>query len=249
MIWRQTGPAALAAFLASLVEFVEALTLVLAVGVTRGWRPALAGAAGGAVALVAATLALGPALALVPLAALRLAAGLLLLLFGLSWLRKAILRGAGILPLHDEGKIFARETQAISGSAQQARRSALDPLGTITAFKAVVIEGLEVVFIVITVGSAGRMFLPAGLGADAAGILVILLGVAVRKPLTRIPENTLKLGVGVLLTAFGIYWLGEGLGYPWPAEDWAVLALAAAVLVVSMGAVPLARRLAARRSA
>lgn len=249
MIWRHVGPAALAAFLASLVEFVEALTIVLAVGVTRGWRPALAGAAGGAIALVAATLILGPALAFVPLTALHLAAGLLLLIFGLSWLRKAVLRSAGILPLHDEGKIFARQTEAISGPMFQTRRSALDAVGTITAFKAVVIEGLEVVFIVITVGSAGRMFLPAGLGAAAAGLIVILLGVAVRKPLTRIPENTLKFGVGVLLTAFGIFWLGEGLGYPWPAEDWAVLALAAALLLVSLGFVQLVRRLGVRRNA
>ena len=143
----------------------------------------------------------------------------------MRWLRKAILRAAGVLSLHDESKIFARETQALSTT---------DAVGFITSFKAVVIEGLEVVFIVIAVGATGNMLLPESLGALAAGLLVISLGVVLNKPLSRVPENPLKFSVGVLLSAFGIFWIGEGMSFAWPGEDWSIIGLILGFLLVSL---------------
>ena len=208
------GPPMLAAFLASLDEFVEALTIVLAVGSVRGWRPALGGAALGVAALALLVAILGPALRLIPLRTLQLGIGVLLLLFGARWLRKAILRAAGRLPLHDETAAFAKETAALQGAADLA--------ALLTAFKAVLLEGLEVVFIVIAVGATGNLLLPATFGAVAAFLVVLALGLVLHRPLARVPENTLKFAVGAMILSFGLFWTGEGLGLVWPGEDWSV---------------------------
>jgi Ca2+/H+ antiporter, TMEM165/GDT1 family len=230
------GSSVVAAFLGSLVEFVEALTIVLAVGTVRGWRPALAGTLAGVIVLVLLVVLLGPALALVPIDALRLVVGILLLLFGMRWLRKAILRSAGYIPLHDEAAAFAAETAALK-RAGGAGTLALDPVAVATTFKAVVLEGIEVVFIVIAVGAAGGAMLPAGIAAGVAGLIVIALGLALHRPLARIPENLLKFAVGVLISAFGVFWLGEGFGFGWPGEDAAIPVLAAVLLAASLAAV------------
>lgn len=246
--WAHIGTAVTASFLASLVEFVEALTIVLAVGTVRGWRPALIGTALGVLLLAVLVLAFGPALQQVPLTTLQLVVGVLLLLFGMRWLRKAILRSAGIIGLHDEEAIYAKQTTALrtDGTVPPAR---LDKIAVATTFKAVALEGLEVVFIVIATGAAGRTLVPAIFGAAAAGILVILMGFALRQPLTRVPENTLKYAVGVLLSAFGVFWVGEGLKLGWPGEDLSLLGLVAGFLAVSALAVGLVRRSAAGSAA
>jgi uncharacterized membrane protein len=237
-IWMHAGSSVLAAFLASFVEFVEALTIVLAVGTVRGWRPALIGAGAGALLLLVLVVALGPALGLIPIDAVRLVVGLLLLLFGMRWLRKAILRAAGFIPLHDEAAAFAAETAELRAAGRAPAR-ALDWVAVITTFKAVVLEGVEVVFIVIGVGATGGMLVPAGLGAAIAGLLVIALGLALHRPLAQIPENALKFAVGVMISAFGIFWLGEGMGFPWPGADLALPMLAAGLLVTALIAVQL----------
>jgi len=240
MLTLHAAPVMTAAFLASLVEFVEALTVVLAVGSVRGWRPALTGTALGLATLGALVAVLGPALTRIPLEAVQLAVGVLLLLFGLRWLRKAILRAAGVIPLHDEAAAFAGET-AVMRSYGRVRDRAWDAVAIGTSFKIVMLEGIEVVFIVIAVGAAGGLLLPASLGALAALVLVILLGVALHRPLARIPENALKFAVGVLLSAFGAFWVGEGIGIDWPGADWVLLALVAGFLAVALAAVPLCR--------
>jgi uncharacterized membrane protein len=235
------GPAMTAAFLASLVEAVEALTIVLAVATVRGWRPAGLGALAGLVLLVLIVAALGPLLDRVPLHLLQLAIGILLLLFGMRWLRKAILRSAGVIPLHDEAMAFAIETAELREQArrQQAR---LDWLAALASFKAVLLEGLEVVFIVIAVSAGRGLLVPASAGALAACLLVAGAGFAVHRPLARVPENTLKFAVGVMLSAFGVFWTGEGLGVAWPGADLAIVAFAALFLAVGGAAVALARR-------
>src|SRR5580704_1602022 len=198
--WATAAPAVGAAFVASTVEVVEAFTIVLAVATLRGWRPALSGAAAalGALALVVA--ALGPALDLVPLQALQIAIGVLLLLFGLGWLRKAVLRAAGLMALHDEDAIFEREKGRLEGEVSRGR--AADGIAALASFKAVLLEGLEVVFIVLAVGGAGgALLLPASAGALAAFLFVMAVGLMIHRPLARVPENTLKLGVGVMLSA------------------------------------------------
>ena len=239
--WAHIGPAVTAAFLASLVEAVEALTIVLAVATVRGWRPAGLGALAGLGSLALIVMGLGPLLDRVPLQLLQLAIGVLLLLFGMRWLRKAILRAAGVIPLHDEAMAFAAETAELR---EQARRhvARLDGLAALTSFKAVLLEGLEVVFIVIAV-SAGRGLLgPASAGALAACLLVAGVGFVVHRPLARVPENTLKFAVGVMLSAFGMFWTGEGLGVAWPGADLAIIAFAALFLAAGLAAVVLARR-------
>jgi uncharacterized membrane protein len=194
--WTVAAPAISAAFLSSLVEAVEALTIVLAVGTVRGWRPAGLGALAGLVLLALIVLALGPLLDRVPLYLLQLAIGVLLLLFGMRWLRKAILRAAGVLPLHDEAIAFATETAQLR-EQERNHKARLDWLAALASFKAVFLEGLEVVFIVIAVGAGRGLMIPASIGAIAACVLVAGIGLAVHHPLARVPENTLKFAVGV----------------------------------------------------
>lgn len=229
MTWTMAAPALSAAFLASLVEVVEAFTIVLAVGTVRGWRPALIGTGCALAVLALLVLLLGSALTRVPLQALQLVIGVLLMMFGLRWLRKAILRATGFIALHDEEAAFIKETGALqAGDAGTAGHH--DWIAGLTAFKAVMLEGIEVVFIVLAVGAGRGLLWPASLGALAACALVLALGLALRKPLARVPENTLKFAVGVMISAFGIYWTGEGLGVDWPGGDIAIPALAALLL-------------------
>jgi uncharacterized membrane protein len=235
-----TGSAMTAAFLASLVEAVEALTIVLAVATVRGWRPAGFGAIAGLMLLVLIVVALGPLLDQVPLHLLQLAIGILLLLFGMRWLRKAILRSAGVIPLHDEAMAFATETAELREKARRYDARA-DWLAALASFKAVLLEGLEVVFIVIALSTGRGLLVPASAGALAACLLVAGVGFVVRRPLARVPENTLKFAVGVMLAAFGIFWTGEGLGVAWPGADLSIVAFAALFLAVGRAAVVLAR--------
>jgi len=236
-----TAPVVGSAFLASLVEAVEAFTIILAVGTLRGWRPAAFGTVGALAALAALIALLGPLLAYVPLQPLQLAIGILLLLFGMGWLRKAVLRAAGIIPLHDEAAIFTTETVELARRADE-KSAAFDWIAALTAFKAVLLEGLEVVFIVIAVGAGRSLTWPASLGALAACLAVLVIGLAVRKPLARVPENTLKFGVGVMLSAFGVFWTGEGLGIPWPGQDLALPVFAGLFLGVALAAASVLRR-------
>jgi Ca2+/H+ antiporter, TMEM165/GDT1 family len=232
--------AALAAFLASFVEFVEALTIVLAVGAVRGWRPAMAGTLAGCILLALLVLGLRPVLALIPIDAVRLFVGGLLLLFGMRWLRKAILRAAGHIALHDEAAAFAHTSAELRGGT--AASTSLDWPAAATAFQAVVLEGVEVVFIVIGVGASSGLLVPAGIGAGLAGSIVVALGLLLHRPLAQIPENALKFVVGVMISAFGIFWLGEGMGLSWPGDDFSLPLLAAILLVFSLAAIPLLRR-------
>lgn len=239
--WAYIAPAMTSAFLASLVEAVEALTIVLAVATVRGWRPAGFGALAGLMVLAFIVVLLGPLLDYVPLYLLQLAIGILLLLFGMRWLRKAILRSAGIIPLHDEATTFAAETAELR---EQARRNEarLDWLAALASFKAVVLEGLEVVFIVIAISAGRGSLVAASAGALAACLLVAGVGLVVHRPLAQVPENTLKFVVGIMLSAFGVFWTGEGLGVDWPGADLAIIAFAVLFLAVSRAAIVLARR-------
>lgn len=242
MTWIQIVPTGSAAFLASAVECVEAATIVLAVGTVRGWRSALAGAGAGLLGLVALTVLLGPTLAQVPERPLQLAVGILLLLFGMRWLRKAILRAAGIIPLHDEDAVF-RNQAANLRLAYASARYGVDPVAVATTFKAVLLEGVEVAFIVLAVSAGGPGLLPAALlGAATAAVLVTLAAIAVHRPLARVPENTLKFAVGTVISAFGIYWTGEGLGLPWPGQDLSLPEIACGILAAGLLAVRLAAR-------
>lgn len=245
--WTIAGPVVVASFLASLVEFVEAFTIVLAVASVRGPRPALLGALAGFVLLVVLVLAFGSAIAAAPLYLLQLAIGALLLLFGLRWLRKAILRAAGIIALHDEERAFARETTQLRAEAALAE-SRLDWLAGLTACKAVVLEGVEVVFIVIAVGAARGLLIPASLGVLAAGAIVLLAGLAIRRPLARVPENALKFCVGAMLSAFGLFWTGEGLGVAWPGADLAIPGFILLFLATALVLTRIARAAGAGRS-
>ncbi|MEO7885950.1 MAG: hypothetical protein ABI893_00395 [Polaromonas sp.] len=233
--WTTVGPSVLAAFMASMVEFVEALTIVLAVGVVRGWRSALLGTVAGLVVLGGLVAILGRSLAGVPLPVLQLVVGILLLMFGLRWLRKAILRASGVLALHDEAQAFAKETESLRRLGGVA--AGIDKIAFLTTFKAVVLEGMEVVFIVIALGADGRFLVPAAVGAGLALTVVVALGLVLHRPLANVPENTLKFGVGVMLSAFGTFWAGEGIGLEWPGHDWILLALIAGFLAVALGLV------------
>lgn len=239
--WNVAAPAVSAAFLASLVEVVEAFTIVLAVGTLRGWRPAIAGTVAGLAVLTVLVVALGPLLDHVPIHLLQFGIGVLLLLFGLRWLRKAILRASGFIPLHDEEAAFAEEQMTLREETRRDQTHA-DWIAGLAAFKAVVLEGVEVVFIVIAVGAGGGLIVPASIGALAACALVLLVGIVVHRPLARVPENTLKFAVGIMLSSFGVFWTGEGLGVAWPGHDAAILAMALAFLAFSMAVVASLRR-------
>jgi len=231
----------LGAFLASAVEMVEALTIVLGVGVVRGWRSTLIGVGAAVVALGALVAALGPALRLLPIGTLRLVVGALLLAFGLQWLRKAILRSSGYVALHDEDKAFRREREQ-AASAGDERRAGLDWYAFTVAFKGVLLEGLEVVFIVISFGSAqGRLGLAAA-GAGAAVVLVVVAGVLARGPLERVPENTIKFAVGLLLSSFGCFWGAEGAGVHWPGDEVSLLGVIGFMAALSFVLVRVLRR-------
>jgi uncharacterized membrane protein len=230
----------LSAFAASAVEMVEALTLVLAAGVTRGWRSTLLGAAAGLVVLGTLVVALGSALTSIPLGALRLVVGSLLLVFGLQWLRKAVLRAAGLVAGHDEAALFDAARTRIA-EAGDAPTKGTDWYAFTISFKGVLLEGLEVAFIVLTFGGAQRDVGLAGLAAAAAFVVVAVVGAAVRGPLTRVPENALKFGVGVMLTAFGTFWAAEGAGAAWPGDDSALPVLIALVLAMALAGVRVLR--------
>jgi Ca2+/H+ antiporter, TMEM165/GDT1 family len=240
----------LAVSLAAAVEFVEAFTIVLAMGVTRDWRSALAGTALALALLAAVTLIAGYALVeWFPEALLQLVIGTLLLIFGLQWLRKAILRAAGLKALHDEDAIFESEAAAARAARSDAFMG-IDGFAFVVAFKGVFLEGLEVVFIVLTFGlSAGNMPLAIA-GAAIAGALVLVVGAVLHRPLSRVPENTIKYGVGILLTTFGTFWSIEGLGVfapdgqslEWPGAELALLVVLAAWFAVSRVLIAFLRR-------
>jgi uncharacterized membrane protein len=231
----------LGAFLASVVEMVEALTIVLGVGFVRGWRAPLTGAAAAAVALAVVVAALGPALQVVPIDSLRLVVGALLLVFGLQWLRKAILRASGYKALQDEDEAFRHEREQAAAAGRETK-AGLDWYGFTVAFKGVLLEGLEVVFIVIAFGSAqGRLGL-AALGAAAAVVLVVAAGLLLHRPLSRVPENAIKFAVGLLLTSFGCFWAAEGVGVDWPGDELSLLGVIAFQSAVSYALVQLLRR-------
>ncbi|MEX3966804.1 COG4280 domain-containing protein [Paraburkholderia sp. EG286B] len=234
------GSSVIASFLASLVEFVEALTVILAVGSIRGWRSTLTGATAGVFVLVVLVIALGQSLLQAPLVAVRLLVGTLALLFGTRWLRKAILRATGVVPLHDEITVFKMETTALGQAG--VRHTRWDAVALATSFKIVMLEGMEVVFIVIALGASSRQMGPALAGAAAAFALVCGLGVVLRRPLANVPENTLKYAVGLLLCAFGTFWSGEGLALEWPLGDLSVLMLAGGYLLVSQVLIIVCRR-------
>src|SRR5438128_2281638 len=225
--------AAAPSFIASSVEFVEALTIVLAVGTTRGWRGSLAGTALAALTLAVVVTVLGVALVTyVDRHVLQLVVGVLLLLFGLRWLRKAILRYAGVVALHDEELIYRREVAELR--AQGLRKKEWDWIGTVIAYKAVLLEGTEVAFIVIAFGAAGVAAMNAAIvGALAAGVIVVALAAALRSPLTAVPENWMKFGVGAMLSSFGVFWFGEGIGAKWPGDALSIPIIVAAFLVAS----------------
>src|SRR5665213_708085 len=236
--WAHTGTSIIASFLASLVECVEALTVILAVGSVRGWRSALHGAATAIAVLLVIIAALGKALTHIPLPIIQLVVGTLLLLFGLRWLRKAILRSAGLIPLHDEQAAFQKNSEAMRHLG--TGHATWDKVAFAAAFNITMLEGTEVVFIVIAIGAGSTgMLLPASLGAVAALLVVIALGLILHRPLARVPENTLKFTVGVLLSAFGTFWVGEGMHLAWPAADWSILALIAAYLAIALLMVPI----------
>jgi uncharacterized membrane protein len=225
-------------FFASAVEAVEALTIALGVGVVRGWRSTLVGVGAALIALAVIVAALGSALRLIPIGTLRFVVGALLLPFGLQWLRKAVLRAGGYKPVRDEGVAFAREREQASAAAGGAGR--VDWYAFTAASKGVFLEGLEVIFIVVTFGGGQRRLGLTAAAAAAAVVLVVAVGVVVRGPLERVPENALKYAVGVLLTSFGIFWGGEGAGVEWPGADFALLGIIGFVGLVSFG---LTRRL------
>jgi uncharacterized membrane protein len=246
MNWTHSAPTIVASFLASLVECVEALTVVLAVGSVRGWRAAVIGAAAAVGLLLVIIAVLGRALTQVPLYLLQIVVGALLLLFGLRWLRKAILRSAGLLPLHDETAAFAKNSAAMR---QQGAANGFDTIAFGAAFQITMLEGTEVVFIVIAIGAGGAgLLLPASLGALAALIVVTLLGLQLHRPLARVPENKLKFIVGVLLSTFGTFWVGEGFGLPWIAGDWSILLLMVGYLLLAAGSVYLCRNVAGQKA-
>jgi uncharacterized membrane protein len=229
-------------FLACAVEAVEALTIVLAAGTTRDWRSTFQGMGAALVVLAAIVAALGPALSYIPLTGLRLAVGALLLVFGLQWLRKAVLRASGHKALHDEAAAFDRESAAARAAGTSSRGVVADWYAFTLAFKGVLLEGLEVAFIVVAFGENQHNVGAAAVGAALAVVAVSAAGVLVRAPLARVPENTMKFAVGVMLTAFGTFWSAEGSGIRWPGSDAALLVLIPAIALTAIGYVAALRR-------
>jgi uncharacterized membrane protein len=228
-------PLALTVFVACVVESIEALTIVLAAGLTRQWRSTFQGMAVALLALAVIVAVLGPTITLLPLTALRLVVGALLAIFGLQWLRKAILRATGYKALHDEASAYLREVAAAQAAPEVRKRWVSDWYAFTLSFKGVLLEGLEVVFIVITFGDNARNLGVAVLGAAVAVVVVTVTGIAVRVPLAKVPENAMKFAVGIMLTSFGTFWGGEGAGVTWPGNDAALLVLVPVVAVVSLG--------------
>jgi len=227
-------------FLACAVEMVEALTIVLATGITRGWRSALFGTGVALLALLLIVAILGPAIAQVPVHIMQVVVGALMLIFGLQWLRKAILRASGRKAMHDEDAIFAAE-QAASRKHTQDMRAPLDWYSFTICFKGVFLEGLEVAFITITFGVAQQQLDLAIYAAVAAFVLICMAGVLLHRPLSQVPENTLKYVVGLLLTSFGTFWSAEGVGVEWPGTDVALLGLLLFYTLVAYGLVRILR--------
>lgn len=230
----------LSTFLACAVEAVEALTVVLAVGVTRGWRAALLATVAAVAALTVLVVGFGPALSRLPIDALRVVVGGVLLIFGMGWLRKAILRASGWKALRDEAALYR---EGVARARAAGTPEAMDWYGFTLVFKAVFLEGLEVAFIVLTFGSSAHDIPLAAVGAGSALVLVTGVGVLVHAPLSRVPENLMKFAVGVLLSAFGIFWSGEGVGVHWPGEDLALLGILAFLVLGALGLVSVLRRL------
>jgi Ca2+/H+ antiporter, TMEM165/GDT1 family len=234
----QAALLALAVFGASAVESVEALTIVLAVGATRGWRSALEGAAAALAVLAVVVGAVGvPLVTVVPIGALRVVVGALLLTLGLQWLRKAVLRASGHKALHDEDEVYAETIEELGRSG--SRR---DATGFVVSFKGVLLEGLEVALIVLSLGSSSHRLGLASVAAGAAVVVVVIVGALVARQLSQVPENTIKTVVGVMLTSFGVFWVGEGAGIHWPGEDAWILALVGFFAIVAAGLVVLLRR-------
>jgi uncharacterized membrane protein len=237
-----SGALFIAVFLACMVEAVEALTIVLAAGTSRDWRSAIAGVLAGLAVLALIVAALGPALTVVPLGGLRLVVGGLLLIFGLQWLRKAILRAGGFKALHDEDAIFRTTSAAAQATPKGARGVVADWYSFTLSFKGVLLEGLEVAFIALTFGANQQNIPLAAVAAVAAVLVVTIAGIVVRAPLARVPENTMKFVVGVLLTSFGLFWGSEGAGAQWPGADVALLVLVPAVALLALALVALLRQ-------
>ena len=235
-------PLILTVFVACAVEAIEALTIVLAAGLTREWRSTFQGMAAALLVLAAIVAALGPTITLLPLTALRLVVGALLAIFGLQWLRKAILRATGYKSLHDEASAYLREVAAAKAASTSSRGRVHDWYAFTLAFKGVLLEGLEVVFIVITFGANQGNVGAAVIGAAAAVAVVAVTGIAVRAPLAKVPENAMKFAVGIMLTSFGIFWGAEGAGVAWPGNDAALPVLVPVVALVALGYTVLLRR-------
>jgi uncharacterized membrane protein len=224
----------LSVFIATIVEGVEALTIVLAVGTTRGWRSTWYGVLAALITLTAFIAILGPALTIIPINALRLIVGGLLLIFGLQWLRKAILRASGFTSLHDEAAIYKKATEEARKVKTDGHKGLIDDWYSFTvAFKGVLLEGLEVAFIVITFGANQKSIPLAIVSAFIAVIVIVILGLKIHKPLSRVPENTLKFIVGIMLTSFGIFWGSEGAGVYWPGKDAALIGIIFFIVVTS----------------
>jgi uncharacterized membrane protein len=235
-------PLVLTVFVACAVEAVEALTIVLAVGLTREWRSTFQGMAVALAVLAVVVAVLGPAITLLPLTALRLVVGALLAIFGLQWLRKAVLRASGHKSLHDEASAYLREVAAAKAAKAESRGRVHDWYAFTLSFKGVLLEGLEVIFIVITFGASQHNVGAAAIGAAAAVVVVTVTGIAVRAPLARVPENALKFAVGVMLTSFGMFWGAEGAGVSWPGGDAALLVLVPVTALVALGYTAMLRR-------
>lgn len=233
--------------LASAVEMVEAATIVLAMGAVRGWRSALTGTFAAIIALGLIVLIAGPSILLVPIDLLRLIVGVLLLIFGLQWLRKAVLRSSGFKALHDEEKIFAKELQQAKSANSKKLFADLDKYAFTLTFKTVLLEGFEVVFIVLTFGALKNSIATATLAALCALVVVAASAVVIRKPLARVPENTLKFIVGIMASTFGIFWSTEGMGFEWPYSDWTLILVALWVSAVSFVCVIWLRRIRTTR--